>query len=355
MLRKTLRYVALRLDRRFDRGMVRGLGRGFRLLKISRSLQSLAAPLCVGAVMVSVGLGACAHAFAPAPPRHQTMTQDDLGAADQQYDPPLAAAPTQQQVLVEPPSRPGRPLRPPREIRTGAADMVLQGVEQSVTREEVAATIQSMITSAAVCTPWPAVWLQGNDRWAAFVVRYDFMTRDWGANVSTDDEARMEEFVAMGFLYRRERPEMGAHVVEYSLTTAGRAALHGSPYGGDRPTFCGQAQRRLVAITAMDFGRFPCGNLMVRFTHVSDAWPTWATSQRTRDRLSSMWPPLGQPAEGSVSLNRQWFQARELPRDMRNGALRSVCYDSNHQRTMGDDLNLFDDQPPASAAGQPQQ
>jgi hypothetical protein len=310
------------------------------------------------AVFACLAFSACASAFAPAAPRHllaqgdqaeggELMQDQALQQQDQSQPLDVSTTPPRQQVIVDPPAPAGRPTRPPREIRTGAADMVLQGVEQSVTREEVAAAVQSMIAVAPVCTPWPAVWLQGNERWAAFVVRYDFMTRDWGQNVSTADEQRMEEFVAMGFLARRDRPEMGAHVVEYTLTEAGRSALRGSPYGGDRPSFCGPAQRRLLEITAMDFGRYPCGNLFVRFQHVSDTWPTWATSNRTRDRIAAMWPALGTPAEGSVSLNRQWFRTNELPRDRQNGSLQSVCYDSAHERVTGDDLNLFVDQQPA--------
>jgi hypothetical protein len=283
----------------------------------------------------------------------QALSQADLDAQtqsqqQQDFQPPPPPQSEPERVLVEPAQRVGQPMRPPREVRTGAADMVLQSVEQSVSREEVAAAVQAMIAAAPVCTSWPAVWLQGNDRWSAFLVRYDLMTRDWGPEIASVDQERMEEFVTMGFLTRRERPEIGPGVVAYTLTPDGRAALRGSPYGGDRPTFCGPAQRRLLEITEMNFGRFPCGSLQVRFTHVSDGWPTWASAERTRARLAETWPAPGTAAEGSVSMNRQWFRPNAMPRGAgRNGALRSVCFDADHERTIGDDLNLFDAEQPA--------
>jgi hypothetical protein len=49
---------------------------------------------------------------------------------------------------------------------------------------------------------------------------------------------------------------------------------------------------------------------------------------------------MGAVSEGTVSLSRQWFRHDRLPRGSRNGELRSICYDAQRQRVVGDDLNL---------------
>jgi hypothetical protein len=90
----------------------------------------------------------------------------------------------------------------------------------------------------------------------------------------------------------------------------------------------------------MEFGRFPCGSLHVRFTHVADAWPTWARTEDVQARLAQNWPPLGEPVAGEVSFSRQWYRARNLPEGVENGRLRSMCYDNDRNRVVGDDLNL---------------
>jgi hypothetical protein len=89
----------------------------------------------------------------------------------------------------------------------------------------------------------------------------------------------------------------------------------------------------------MEWGQFPCGNLKVRFSHVSDEWPCWARAQGTRDRLAQMWPALGERSEGSVTLSRFWYSARRTD-GVGRGELTSVCYEGS--RIVGDDLELFD-------------
>lgn len=238
--------------------------------------------------------------------------------------------------------------RAPREILTRSADQATQYVEQTVSPNEVAETIQAMIAAEPVCQSWPTLWIEEAGRRTLFRVRYDLMRRDWGASVADASLARMEEFVASGFLTRRERPDLGEGAVDYELTPAGARVMQGSPYSGQRPHFCGPAERRLVAITAMEWGQFACGNLRVRFSHVSDEWPSWAQAEATRARLAAQWPPIGYVAEGTVSLSRQWYTERDRPRGVRNGALGSICYDQNRVRIEGDDLELFADQPEPS-------
>jgi hypothetical protein len=231
--------------------------------------------------------------------------------------------------------------RMPREIRTGAADMVIERVDEGVSREEVTAAVQEMVARAPICFPWPGLWLDASDRRAYYFARYDLMARDWGADVAAASRQRMQEFVELGFLNARERPDIGAGVVEYSLTADGGGYLRGSPYGGERPSFCAPSERRVVEITSMEWGDFSCGSLHVAFTHVADDWPTWARSETARARIAAAWAPPGALSEGSVSLSRQWFRHGQLPPDRTaNGELRSVCYDSAHQRVVGDDLEL---------------
>ena len=227
--------------------------------------------------------------------------------------------------------------RMPREIQLGAVDMVIQRVEPEVTRAEVAAAIGPMIANAPVCLRWPTVWVESVRR-NVFVVRYDLMNRDWGAPASSAAEARMEEFVQMGFLQK----QTGANplVVTYTLTDAGATHLSGQIEPGRRPSFCGPAERRLVAISAMDWGQYPCGTLRVSFTHDGEASPTWVRSEATRARLAQVWPAANTAVPGSVSLSRQWFRRQNLPAGAQNGALRSACYDARRGEIVGDDLNL---------------
>lgn len=249
---------------------------------------------------------------------------------------PMAAAPVQPSSNAEIETERAT-ARMPREIQIGAVDMVIQRVEPDVTRTEVASAIGSMIANAPVCLRWPTVWIEPVRR-NAFTVRYDLMTRDWGAPASNAAEARMQEFVEMGFLQK----QLGANpqVVTYVLTEAGVAHLSGLIEPGRRPSFCGPAERRLVAISAMEWGQYPCGTLHVRFTHDGDAWPSWVRSEATRARWTQAWPAANTPVEGSASLSRQWFRRQDLPAGAENGGLRSACYDARRGQVVGDDLNL---------------
>jgi len=230
--------------------------------------------------------------------------------------------------------------RMPREIRLGQADMVIAAVERGVGQDEVMQALQTMVAAEPVCFSWPGLWLAQSPRRNYYYARYDLMARDWGEDFAAASEARMEEFVAVGFLARQDRPDMGERVVEYTPTTDGVEYLRGSPYGGPRPEFCAPSQRRVVEIVAMEWGDFPCGNLHVRFSHTADNWPTWARTERARQTVAETWPPIGELAQGEVTLARQWFRRNQLPSGRTNGALQSVCYDSGAQRVTGDDLNL---------------
>jgi hypothetical protein len=228
----------------------------------------------------------------------------------------------------------------PSEIRRGFVESAIAPVEQDVSREEIEQTIGSLVQSAPVCIPWPTLWLEGDDRRTVFVARFDLMARDWGEDLAAESERRMAEFVQQGFLSVRQRPDLGARAMEFSLTPEGRTSLRGSPYGGERPSFCPSAGRRLVEITSMEWGRFDCGSLHVRFTHIADAWPAWAQSEDARARIESEWGPLGTMLDGSVTLARRWFRRDRLPTGVRNGALQSVCYDATRNEVVGDDLAL---------------
>ena len=130
------------------------------------------------------------------------------------------------------------------------------------------------------------------------------------------------------------------------LTSDGVAFLRGSPYGGDRPSFCAPSQRRVTEVTAMEWGQFPCGSLRVRFNHVSDDWPTWARTANARTRVATEWAPVGIETPGSVSLSRQWYRRDAMPEGLeQNGELRSLCYDSTRKRVVGEDLELGPVQP----------
>lgn len=231
-------------------------------------------------------------------------------------------------------------MRMPNAIRTGAAETVIERVESTVDRAEVAAAVQMLVASAELCYPWPGLWLDASDRRNFYFARYDLMARDWGSEVTSASQQRMNEFVELGFLVARERPDIGPGVVEYSLTNDGAAFLRGSPYGGARPQFCPNSQRRVAEVTDMQFGEYRCGNLHVRFTHVADNWPTWARTQAARERIDTTWAPPGTPINGEVTLGRQWFRQSAVPPGVQNGALRSLCLDSSRQIVIADDLNL---------------
>jgi hypothetical protein len=123
------------------------------------------------------------------------------------------------------------------------------------------------------------------------------------------------------------------------LTDLGRGYLSGSPYGGDRPTFCAPSERHVVAVTHMDWGQFPCGTLQVHFTHQASDGPSWAHTDAARTRVaqSSEAPSQG---DGVITLGRQWFRPDALPTGATNGSLQSACYDSTHRNIIGNDLNL---------------
>ena len=231
-------------------------------------------------------------------------------------------------------------LRVPREIRTGAADSVIVRAEDGVSQDEVLAAVQALVHNAPTCYPWPGIWLGASDRRNVFYARYDLMARDWGEEVMSSSKARMEEFVDLGFLVARERPDIGPGVIEYVPTTDGVAFLKGSPYGGARPQFCPNAQRRVVEILDMQWGQYECGTRRVRFTHIADNWPTWARTEDARQRVAATWAPIGVQSEGTVTLGRQWFRQSRIPPGVENGSLRSLCLDSQRENVVGDDLDL---------------
>lgn len=230
-------------------------------------------------------------------------------------------------------------MRTPAAIRTGAAESVIERVDSTVDRAEVLGAVQAIVTAAPLCYPWPGLWLDASDRRNVYFARYDLMSRDWGSEVTGASQQRMQEFVDLGFLTARERPDIGPGVVEYNLTADGVAFLRGSPYGGARPQFCPNAQRRVVDLTNLEFGQFDCGSVRVTFTHVADAWPTWARTEAARQRVDATWAPVGVPLIGQVTLGRQWFRQGGAPPGVQSGGLRSLCLDGA-RNVIGDDLNL---------------
>jgi len=229
--------------------------------------------------------------------------------------------------------------RMPLAVRTGAANTVIERVESSVDRAEVEAAVQRLVTAAPICFPWPGLWLDASTRRNVYYARYDRMSSDWGADFAAASQSRMREFVDMGFLTAVERPDLGPGVVEYTLTAEGDRYLRGTPYGGARPQFCPNAQRRVVEITDMQWGQYPCGSLHVQFTHVADTYPSWARTDAARQRLDATWSPVGEPIGGEVSLSRHWYRPNLLPSGETNGALKSLCLDGS-QNVIGDDLTL---------------
>jgi hypothetical protein len=229
--------------------------------------------------------------------------------------------------------------RMPRDIRLGVVDMVIQRVEDNVSPEEVAAAIEPMLAAAPVCMRWPALWLERVQR-DMFVVRYGLMARDWGESAAAAAQEQMDEFVAIGFLTAAPALSPDSRAVEYRLTAAGERYLSGLIEPGRRPQFCAPAERHLVEITEMQWGQYPCGTLQVRFNHVGENWPAWATTESTRARLAATWPPVGEASPGVVSLSRQWYRREDVPSGYTNGSLRSLCYDPSRRIVTGNDLNL---------------
>ncbi len=228
----------------------------------------------------------------------------------------------------------------PREIRTGDAEMVIQRVEPDVAREEVVAAVSGLVESAPICMRWPGVWLDESRRRNIFIIRYDLMTRDWGAETTDVARARMQDFVDAGFLSARDRTDIGVGVVEYALTAEGASYMRGSPYTGEHPNFCAPSQRHLVEITAIEPSTTSCGSLRVTFTHEANEWPVWARTESLRERLRDIGRGPGSRAAGAVSLSRQWFSRQALPEGRTNGQLVSLCYDARRNRITGDDLQL---------------
>jgi hypothetical protein len=233
----------------------------------------------------------------------------------------------------------------PNSIRNGLASMVVQTVEPNVSRDEITAAVQQLIFNEPVCILMPALWLEASERPNVYLVRFDLMARDWGEPAAAGAATRLDEFVDLGFFTKRDRASVGPGVIEITMTPAGRIHLRGRINPGVRASFCGPSERRLVEITSIEFGRFPCGSLRVRFTHVANDWPTWARGEATRARLAANWPQPGESGEGVVSLGRQWYRADDVPTGFQNGSLRSLCYE-RERRVADDDLDLSVTRPP---------
>jgi hypothetical protein len=237
--------------------------------------------------------------------------------------------------------------RIPLAVRTGAADLVVEHVDPGVSRDELTSAVRRVVENARVCVRWPAVWIEQDDRHSYFVVRYGLMARDWGADIAARSVQRMQEFVEMGFLEQRDRPDLGDGAVQYSITAAGSANMIGLLGNGERPSFCAPGGRRLVDIINVEWGDFPCGNVRIYFSHVADEWPTWVHTDEQRDLIAQTWAPAGVTAYGRLSLYRLWYPPRQVPANMtRNGELRSACYDAEHERITGDDIDLRAPAPP---------
>ncbi|MEQ1619736.1 MAG: hypothetical protein ABL883_15490 [Terricaulis sp.] len=217
--------------------------------------------------------------------------------------------------------------------------MAIQRVEREVSREEVAAAVNRLVGQARSCMRWPSLWIEGDERRTLYLVRFDLMARDWGEDVTAESRARMQEFVDMGLLSARPRDDLGPGAVAFFLTRDGARAISGSLRSN--MAFCPSPERVLGEITNLEWGDFECGSLRVNFTHVGQAWPSWARTEASRRRVAQTWAALGQPMPGSVTLSRQWYQPHLIPLGMaQNGELRSLCFDQGRRRVVGDDLNL---------------
>lgn len=168
--------------------------------------------------------------------------------------------------------------RAPREIRFGSVDMVVQRVEPEISQAEIFAAVQAQLDRETMCFAWPTIWLDPSERRRVFIVRYDLMQRDWGAEVAERTRARMQDFIDMGLLTQVHRPEIGTGVVAYHLTSLGYQNLRGSLSSG-RMSFCMPSERRVVEVLETQFGEYACGTAQVRFRHIADAWPSWARTQ----------------------------------------------------------------------------
>jgi hypothetical protein len=228
----------------------------------------------------------------------------------------------------------------PYEVRSGLVESAITPVEREIAPEEIHEAVAGLVAREPQCFPWPTLWLAQEDRRSVYVVRFDLMARDWGENLAAESEQRMNEFVEMGFLTRRERPDRGPRVAEFALTALGNTYLQGSPYGSSHPSFCPPAGRRVAHITNVEWGAFSCGSIQVRFTHTADQWPEWARTENARNRLQSAWGALGDELEGSVSLSRRWYRRGAVPGGVRNGSLQSACFDASREQVTGDDLQM---------------
>lgn len=250
-------------------------------------------------------------------------------------DTPVEIVAAPEPIVAEPIA--ARTARMPNSIRNGAAQLAVQRVESDVSRDEVAAVIQAMLSEQAVCMPWPALWAE-NLSSQRIIVRFDLMARDWGEEAAAAAEGRMQEFVELGFLTAREQPRLGPRVVEFALTPSGQTSLRGRMTSGSRPAFCGSTERRVVDIVSMQWGEFPCGSLHVRFSHVADRWPSWARTEAARARVGAV-SATGEVAFGEVTLSRRWRLPSSLRPGEPNGELRSMCYGADGE-VEGNDFSL---------------
>lgn len=205
-----------------------------------------------------------------------------------------------------------------------------------VDAEEVRAVVEREVAQARVCMRIPPVWWQRH-----MVVR--FGPPNWrGLRIPADAEARLNDFVEMGFWTREDLAEDGVNLVRFQLTELGAQSIRGEPYYGTG-RFCPPGERRLVRILettrlaaepSPPFPGFdPHGSerLRVRFEWIGVETPSWLPTAELRERYAARLPQHEQILSGGVTLYRVWRRDEHpLTNAPHSGALQPFCYDSIH-------------------------
>ena len=214
-----------------------------------------------------------------------------------------------------------------------------------VDAEEVRAVVEREVAEARVCMRIPPVWWQRQ-----MVAR--FGPPNWrGLSIPADAEARLNDFVEMGFWTREDISEDGVNLVRLQLTELGAQSIRGEVYYGTGQ-FCPPGERRLVRVLEITrlaaepsppfLGFDPDGSerLRVRFEWIGVETPSWLPTAELRARYASRLPQHEQILTGGVVLYRVWRRGEHSEANApHSGALQPFCYDNIHNR--GEECAVF--------------
>jgi hypothetical protein len=201
-----------------------------------------------------------------------------------------------------------------RQFDYSQTSLAIVPLERRVDPTEIFDVVERQVAAAPVCIPIPnAFW----EMRTPFTAR--FGPTEWaGRSIATDIEARLDDFVEMGFWTRTVVSSDADRVVRFHLTELGAIYYRGHPYHPRvQGWFCAPGERRLLRIvetktvpeskpTGQAIGFHPPASLLVRFEWIGSEAPSWLPTPELRARYGDLAPRHERPSTGSIELFRVW-------------------------------------------------